>query len=353
MNVLVFCPNWVGDAVMATPALRSLRRGFAGDRLIGVGRPVIAEVLRGLYSFDDWRTFDHRSALRGERTWSVLRQLRRTGIDLAVLLTNSFRSAGVAFLSGARRRVGYRRDVRGWLLTEGLIPLRSGGKYVPRPAIDYYLKLAYSLGCPPESYRMDLLTSAADEEAADRVWKTTGLDQGSRVVVLNPGAAYGAAKCWPTGYFADLARRFVELEGRRVLVLCGPSERELAREIVKETARPGVASLADFPVSVGLSKACVRRASLMVTTDSGPRHFASAFGVPVVTLFGPTHIEWSETYDPRAVHLQKKVPCGPCQLRECPLDHRCMRELLPAEVFQAAQDLEARGADPGPDAPAP
>jgi heptosyltransferase II len=86
----------------------------------------------------------------------------------------------------------------------------------------------------------------------------------------------------------------------------------------------------------------VRRADLLVTTDSGPRHFAAAFGTPVVTLFGPTHIAWTETYYSKAIHLQKQVPCGPCQRRVCPLDHRCMKELTPAEVFAAATALLKR-----------
>ena len=93
------------------------------------------------------------------------------------------------------------------------------------------------------------------------------------------------------------------------------------------------------PLSLGLTKACVRRADLLVTTDSGPRHFAAAFDRPVVTLFGPTHIEWTETYHPRAVHLQQKVDCGPCQKRVCPKDHRCMLRLTPEEVYTAAEGL--------------
>jgi heptosyltransferase-2 len=127
-----------------------------------------------------------------------------------------------------------------------------------------------------------------------------------------------------------------------VLVLCGPGERDLARRIVALAGRPAVASLADRALSLGLTKACVRRCDLLVTTDSGPRHFAQAFDRPVVTLFGPTHIPWTETYYPRAVHLQKKVVCGPCQLRVCPYDHRCMRLLSPAEVFMAAEELLER-----------
>src|SRR5262249_37272973 len=119
-------------------------------------------------------------------------------------------------------------------------------------------------------------------------------------------------------------------------------ERDLAREIAALARRPGVFALADSPLSLGLTKACVRRADLLVTTDSGPRHFAAAFGRPVVTLFGPTHIAWTETYYPPAVHLQKLVPCGPCQRGVGPLDHRCMTELTPAEVFAAAEGLLAR-----------
>src|SRR6202011_2472421 len=102
--------------------------------------------------------------------------------------------------------------------------------------------------------------------------------------------------------------------------------------------RPNVVSLADHELSIGLTKACVRRADLLITTDSGPRHFAAAFHRPVVTLFGPTHVAWTETYYPLALHLQKEVECGPCQRRVCPLGHhRCMRELTPAEVFAAVQ----------------
>ena len=342
MNILVICPNWVGDAVMATPTLRALRRGFPTARIVGLMRPVIADTLDGLEHIDGLFTWNPRSAKPLQRTWPVLKALRRERFDLAVLLPNSFHSAAVAWFAGAKRRVGYSRDGRGWLLTDKLESPKSGRKFVPSPVIDYYLALANFLGCPRESYRMDLATTPADERAAESVWRAFGLHSAERVVVLNPGAAFGAAKCWPSAHFGELARRLGGLPNTRVLVLCGPTETSIAREIVKRAGRATVNSLADFPVSIGLSKACVRRADLMISTDSGPRHFAAAFDVPVITLFGPTHIEWSETYFAKAEHLQKKVPCGPCQLRECPLDHRCMRELTPNEVFQMAIELLQR-----------
>jgi heptosyltransferase-2 len=339
MTILVVCPNWVGDAVMATPTLRALRHYYHSARIIGVMRPVIADVFQGSDYFDGWFRWNPKGARPVERTWPVIRSLRREAIDVAVLLPNSFQSAAIAWLAGAKRRVGYRRDARGLLLTDRLTPLRSGRRFVPSPIIDYYLKLAEHLGCPRDSYRMELKTTPSDELATDSVWRAFGLHQAKRVVVLNPGAAFGASKCWPTAHFSDLARRLVAIEGTRVLVLCGPAEVKTAREIVARSGEATVCSLGDSPVSIGLSKACVRRADLLITTDSGPRHFAAAFDVPVITLFGPTHIAWTETYFPKAIHMQKSVPCGPCQLRECPLDHRCMTELTPSEVFQQAQAI--------------
>jgi heptosyltransferase-2 len=174
------------------------------------------------------------------------------------------------------------------------------------------------------------------------VWHRFGLAKYPRVVLLNPGAAFGAAKHWSIESFAQLARMLTQRTKCGVLVLCGPTEREMARQIAEGSRSPHVFALNDTPLSLGLTKSCVQRSDLLITTDSGPRHFAAAFNRPVVTLFGPTHIAWTETYYPKAIHLQKKVPCGPCQLRVCPIDHRCMRELSPTEVYVAAERLLAR-----------
>ncbi len=341
MNIAIFCPNWIGDVVMATPALRALRRHFHRDRLIGVYRPYIAGVLEGAAWFNE-------VILSGGKGWGqgvlgTARRLRPIGVDLALLLVNSFRSALTAWLGGCERIVGYARGGRSWLLTEPLPSLRgSDGKFEPSPVIDAYDRLAEHVGCPAPGYRMKLATTESDERAADRVWRRFGLDRFVSVVALNPGAAYGSAKLWSSDYFAQLAQRLADERGAGVLVLCGPAEVDLARQIVTRANRPGVCGLNDEPLSLGLTKACVRRADLLVTTDSGPRHFAAAFDRPVVTLFGPTHIAWTETHYAKAVHLQKAVECGPCQRRVCPLDHRCMTLLTPAEVYEKAVALLAR-----------
>jgi heptosyltransferase-2 len=342
MKLAVFLPNWVGDAVMATPALRALREHFAGAHVIGVLKPYVAGVLEGAPWLDSQVLFDGRGPWDG-RWPAVAARLRGHRPDVAVLFPNSFRTALVAWLGGCRRRVGYARYARGPLLTGRLEDIRDpGGRRTPSPAIDAFNRLVERVGCPRASHRMELFTTLADEAAADMVWQEARFAGCPEVICLNPGAAFGSAKYWPVEHFAALARELVDRRGSGVLVLCGPGERDLARRIVALAGRPGIHSLADRSLSLGLTKACVRRADLLVTTDSGPRHFAAAFDRPVVTLFGPTHIAWTETYHARAVHLQKKVPCGPCQLRVCPLDHRCMTTLTPAEVFTAAVDSLTR-----------
>jgi heptosyltransferase-2 len=298
----------------------------------------VAPTLDGTPWFDELMLFHHRSVRRDQRTTAVVNQLRHGRHDVAILLPNSFRAAWLAWLAGIPRRIGYSRYGRGLLLTDALQPPRDqAGTLRPVPIVEYYLALSRVLGCRHESLQLELATTADDEKAADRAWTKLGLPNDKPVVCLNTGGAFGPAKNWPGASFAALARRLADQLGLSVLVLCGPAERDAAREIISLSNHPLVVSLADEELSLGLSKACVRRSALLVSTDSGPRHFAAAFRVPVITLFGPTHIAWTRTYHPRAIHLFQPVPCGPCQKSICPEGHhRCMRELDPEKVYHAA-----------------
>jgi heptosyltransferase-2 len=339
MNLALFLPNWIGDVVMATPAIRALRNHFAQARLIAVCRPYTAGVVEGSRWFDAHLFLDRRGPW-AQRWPAVAWQLRRARIDMAVLFPNSFRSALVAWLGGCIQRIGFDRSGRGWMLTDRLEAIRDAqGRFKPSPIIDDYNRLAETAGCSWPGYRMELFTTAKDECTADTLWQKFRLQPSDEVICLNPGAAFGAAKFWPTESFARLAQELVDTRAAKVLVLCGPAERDQARNIAKLAHRSQVFSLADEALSLGLTKAIIRRCSLLVTTDSGPRHFAAAFGRPVVSLFGPTFIAWTETYYDRAIHLQKEVPCGPCQLRVCPTDHACMKLLSPTEVLRGVQQL--------------
>ena len=348
MKVVVFCPNLIGDTVMATPALRALRREYPKARLLGVIKPNVAPTLDGLSRLDEMIEFDPKSNVKAHRSKAVWNRLREERADLAVLFPNSIRSALLAWSAGIPRRIGYDRGGRGILLTDRLTVERdTHGKRLPVPAVEYYLAIVRGLGCRVDSVRLELATTEQDEHGADRVWNELGLFADKPVVCLNTGGAFGPAKNWPVEYFSTLARRLVEEAGVRVLVVCGPSERETASVIVAGADHPDVVSLSEQNLSIGLTKASVKRSRLMITTDSGPRHFAAAFGVPVIALFGPTHIAWTRTNHPHALHLHQPVPCGPCQKPVCPLGHhRCMTELTPDAVFHAARRMLPRLGSP-------
>lgn len=341
MKVAVFLPNWVGDAVMATPVLRALRCDFPDAKIVGVMRPVIADVLAGSGLVDESLLYDPRGRVPERKGVAFLSRLRHERCDTALLLPNSLRSAWLAWCSGARRRIGFHRDGRGWLLTDR-VPARL--RNVPHPVIDDYLQLGYALGCRTLERKMSLAVSAEHRSQLETfLRRELPSAVGSGYVALNTGGAFGPAKNWPREYFVTLAQRITDELRKPVLLLCGPAERDDARWIVDQAQRTDVVSLADEPLSIGLTKAAVAACELLVTTDSGPRHFAAAFDRPVVTLFGPTHIAWSETYFAKSAHLQLPVDCGPCQQRECPLKHhRCMRELGVDSVFAAVQRLLAQ-----------
>lgn len=337
MTSLVFLPNWVGDAVMCTPALRWLHAHRPDEPRIAVCRPAVADTLAGLPWLDDVIRFNPRSKQRVERSGAVLRQLRATRPHRAILFPNSWRSAWLAWRSGAAERIGLARNGRSLLLTRA-VPAPS--RRQPHPALDDYQRIALAAepGAGEPFDRSLQLVLTADEQAAWRglVALCPALAV-SPSIVLNTGGAFGPAKSWPIESFATLARRLAQATEAQILIACGPAERIAAIAIEAGAAHERVISLHRTPLSIGLTKAVVAKSRLLVTTDSGPRHFAAAFGVPEITLFGPTHQAWSQTDYALHTPLQLAVECGPCQQRACPRGHhRCLRDLSVDVVFRAA-----------------
>jgi heptosyltransferase-2 len=306
-------------------------------------RPYVAEVLAGNSWLDEQILYDKppgRFTMASRETYG---QLRAARLDRVVLLTNSLRTAWMAWRSGAGERIGHACDARSWLLTKRIARARTAdGRLLP--TLDAYLLLAQAAGAPPEPPVLQLATTPADEEAADAVWRELELPPSQEIVILNSGGAYGAAKHWPAEYFAALARRIAADTPLTVLVNCGPAERDIAREIAARADNPRVVSLADFEhLPIGLTKACIRRARMVVTTDSGPRFLAIAFNKPVVSIFGPTDPLATATRYDRETCLGLALACQPCMARTCPLGHhRCMRELTVEAVYAAvARHLDA------------
>lgn len=342
-TIVVFLPNWVGDVAMCTPALRELRHRYpAPCRIVGVGKPNLFNVLEGTPWLDETVAYDRRGKNADYHSTAVIARLRALQVDMAVLLASSLATAWVAWRSGARRRIGFPRNLRRWLLTDCVREPRSLWTKKPWPTIDQYLAVAAAAGCAVTSRSMDLTTTVKDEQAADRIWQDLALS-GRRVVCVNNHSAAASSRWWPEDRLLALCRRVVEDPRNAILLLCGPREQDKTAGWTRQLDHPRIVSLAGQDMAIGTLKAVLRRGDLLVTTDSGPRHLAAALGTPVVVLQGPIDPQWSMNYHSSEIQLNKPVPCGPCGLETCPLaDHPCMRGIEVEQVMRAAQRLLAR-----------
>ena len=336
-SLLVMAPTWVGDVVMATPAFRALRERFDGARIMVAvsrnARPVL----------DDAPWFDEVVEVTPQDkgiagTFRLGARLRRGRFDLGVLFTNSFRTGLVMRLAHVRHIVGYTRELRGFLLTDSLRPRRENGQLVPAPMVDYYLELCRLVGCDVSNRRLELFYREEVARELDEFSRRHGIDWTRRVVVMSPGASFGWSKCWPVEHFARTAEMLCEEKDVQVVVMCAPAERPLAKSVA-EQARCEVTSLHEEPAGLDLLKVLIDRAALLITNDTGPRHYAAAFDTPVVTVFGPTEPKWSDTRFGKERIVRVETECAPCQLKYCPVDHRCMRWVKPGMVVEAAREL--------------
>ncbi|MGD1277026.1 MAG: lipopolysaccharide heptosyltransferase II [Tepidisphaeraceae bacterium] len=354
-KILVVQPNWIGDAVMATPALRALREHFPHAHIAYLMKRYVKPICTGTPWADQLITYRSGKTKKkaGKGLFDLARRLRSARFDLAVLMPNSFQAALVCKMANIPRIAGYERDGRGFLLSDKLLPRKEKGKFIPTPLVKYYMGLAHYLGSQQRELSLKLFVTEPERRAAVTVLTRAGLDgeldrpasSGKPpLILLNPGAQYGAAKCWLPENFAALADRFIDQLGATVLISAAPRERKIVDIILRNMTHAPVDLLAKGS-TLGALKEIVRRCDLMVSNDTGPRHIAAAFDVPVVTIFGPTHPEWTETYFPKERKVAVKVFCGPCQKKLCPLDHRCMTRVTPAMVFDAALSLLPQRAD--------
>ena len=355
--LLVIAPSWVGDLVMATPALRATREAFPSRRIVALARPGVEELLAASGCVDEVVIDDLRGFIG---PWRAGRAARHAGvhagvhtgvhagvhtgvhaggahapIETCLLLPNSFRSALAARFSGSPTRIGYRTDGRSWLLTRALAP--PGGRGRPRHPIsmvDWYAELvekAFDLRIEDRTPR--LTPTAAQESAAERLTA----DVPGAFAVLNPGANR-TDKRWPANRFAQLGQRLRE-GGLTVLVTGGPRESELTRDVAHGA---GGIDLVSRGVTLGALLALLRRATLLVTNDTGPRHLAAAVGCPVVALFGPTDWRWTALEGVRERRLVAE-PFLPAETMADRHANACRMERIEvADVLAACEALERR-----------
>lgn len=335
MKILIRATNWVGDAIMALPAVRAVRSKFPDSHIAIVARPYVADLYRDqgicheLIPYDP--KGDHRSWRGKER---LAQQLRDQKFDVALLLQNAFDAAWLAWRAAVPERIGYARDGRSILLTKAIKVPKSGE--IPAHEKFYYLELLRRAGWIDRLQDDPHIRLHVPDSACLRAMQML-LEAGSRPaalrVAVGAGASYGSAKCWPPDRFAQALNDFLSHADADIVLFGTAAEAAVSSAIASALRRPpidltGKTSVADLP---GLFSQC----HLFLGNDSGAMHVAAAVGLPVVAVFGPTDPEGTAPVTRCASIVQQKPYCSPCFLRRCPTDHRCMTAVSPAMVEAA------------------
>ncbi len=332
-KILIWLPSPLGDAVMATPALRAFRTHFSSAQITFLASSSVRQLLSPSSFCEDWL----------DAAPSFLKNIRsiRRRFSTVILLKNSFGSALVAALGGVPNRIGYARDGRRWLLSRPLEPLRdSSGRFVPIPAIDYYLNIAQSLGADASDRTMELNIESAAEQYLREKLPLYFSHKGPRVILV-PGGAFGPSKCWPPERFARLADSLHEQLDALVILSIAPAPAEIQiAQTIRRLARYPMISTADIPLNLSALKALIAHSDLVITNDTGPRHIAIAFKRKVITLFGPNNPQWTQTGWPEEIQIVGTGPCVPCDKPLCrQKQHYCMESISVSQVLQAVRRL--------------
>jgi heptosyltransferase-2 len=329
-RILIRGPNWVGDAVLAIPAMKALREHFPHAELTLLVRPWVA----GLFTsapFVDRVWSEAKPASMGDWT-RITRRIREERFDVALLLPNSFESALMMFFGGVPQRIGYATDGRRWMLTQAIAPPRES-----RHQIHYYLDLVKVLSAGTERPSIEIQATSEERRAARELLATEGIPMDVPFLVLNAGAAYGSAKRWSEHRFAKVADVLSSEFGLRVALIGSKGERPIADAIRvrMETSSAVLNGKTSLETLIGI----LAESSLMITNDSGPMHIAAALGIPTVAIFGSTDERVTAPYGLRTRIVKHSVDCSPCLLRDCPIDHRCMDGVTVDDVCRAAREL--------------
>ena len=339
-KIFIRATNWIGDAVMTTPAMGAVRAAFPQAEIVVAANPVVTELLCHHPDCDRLLPYDKKGAHRG--IGGLLRfcgEIRKERFDLAILFQNAIEAAIMTTLAGVPRRAGYTTDCRALLLTHRVWGWRRARRL---HHTDYYLNMLAGLGIVGGHGR--LLLRCTEEE---RSWARTQLGDGFWVAI-NPGATYGSAKRWFPERFAAVADAIAADFSARILLIGGPKEDRIGGEVAaKMRAQP--LNLAGR-TSVRQLMALLSQCGLLVTNDSGPMHVAAAFDVPIVAIFGSTDHTTTSPLSSSCRIVRQPTDCAPCLKTECPTDHHCMTAVSVTQVVDAIGRLLSRDISLPPEA---
>jgi heptosyltransferase II len=335
VKILIRATNWVGDAIMALPALRAVRKRYPDADIAIVARPYVADIYRDQEICNQLIPYDPKDLHAGfsgrER---LATELRAQKFEVALLLQNAFDAAWLAWRAKIPERIGYARDGRSFLLTKA-IPVPAHGE-IPAHEKFYYLELLRRAGwldsVPDETF-ISLRVPEEKRRITDEFLRKAGVRQSAMRIAIGAGASYGSAKCWPPSRFAAVANRWQSQANADVILFGTAAEASVSTAIAAEMRRPpidltGKTAIADLP-------ALLSQCHLFIGNDSGAMHVAAAVGLPIVAVFGPTDPFGTAPVTPRCSIVQQKPYCSPCFLRRCPTDHRCMTAVT-ADIVEAA-----------------
>lgn len=338
-RIVVVRALFLGDLLVATPALRGLRMGFPAAEITFVGLPWARDLALGLGSIDRFLAFPGFPSIPETeavpaQTEAFLNEARSYAYDLAVQLhgDGSVMNSFVREL-GARHSLGFARD-------PDEAPLTMAEPY---PGDDLHEAVKFAdlmrrIAARPDTYQLEFPVELADEAALNELIE--GSPGARPLIALHPGAS-APSRRWPVDRFAAVADRLHQDLDAEILILGGPGEVALARGVADRMLAPAV-NLAGL-TSIGVLGAAIARADLFICNDSGPAHIAYAVGTPSVTMFGPGKISrWSPRDPLRHTVIAKGVDCSPCGYAECPIDHRCLEIVAVDEVVDAAARLLLR-----------
>ncbi|TAL24626.1 MAG: lipopolysaccharide heptosyltransferase II [Nitrospirae bacterium] len=331
-NVLVRGVNWIGDAVMTMPALSALRKSLPAAKISLLVRPWVAPLFENNPDIDEIILYEDRfNSLIGKFKLSSI--LKAKKFCSSILFQNAFDAALIAFLSRIPQRIGYKRDGRGVLLTKA-IPFHGDDRKMHHAS--YYLNILKNIGIDAE-YSDPFIYLSLEERLRAR----DALKNLRRPVIgINPGATYGSTKRWPSGRFAEVAKRIItELDGS-VVIFGGQSEVEIAKEIALSVQ--GSSELKNMAGKTNLRElsALISECDGLLTNDSGPMHIGYAVKTPLVAIFGSTDPSLTGPPGKENAVIKKELPCSPCFKRECDKEKMaCMTAITSDEVFEAVKNL--------------
>ena len=335
-RLLIRSTNWIGDAVMTTPAVRAIRKRFPNTHISLLAKPWVVPVFKDSEHIDQLLIYDDEGRHKGILgKFRLARDLKKYHFDAAILLQNAFEAAFITFLAGIPLRIGYNTDARQMLLTHSITCSNNIKK---EHQTQYYLNILKGIAIEAESRDLYLRLSQNDRFRAEQILHGYDISMDDTVVGINPGATYGPAKQWPYDRFARLADRIQSFTESRVIIFGGPNDKKLGERISKRMLRPPVDL--SGKTSLGEAMALIEKCALFITNDSGLMHVAAALNVPLVAIFGSTN---SVTTGPLGINnrvVQIPMECSPCLKSECPKGHfNCMAQIGVDMVFDAVKEM--------------